>query len=378
MKFTHPAMGNLNFLTDALIKSWGVEDKYVPPSPSTKKTLEIGTALSPEWACLPFKVNIGNYVEMIEKEGVNTIVIAGGKGPCRFGYYCVVQIRILKENGYDIEMIVLEPPSALGFGKGWVKKITGFWQFFEPIKRLTGLNRYQAMKAILRAWPKAVAYDELEREVLRIRCFEVEKGSVNKAWEKAKQLLKDAPFERTQEAKEEAFRLIEEVPKDFFKPFLMVGIIGEFFVLLEPFCNFDIENKLSRMGISVARSVYITDWLHPFRKSPVCGITRAQCFEMAKPELSFVGGEGIQGIAHTKHYGQLGFDGVVHLYPFTCMPDTIVKDILPKISDDYDIPILQLVIDEQTAEAGMITRLEAFNDLMRAKKKAKQKGVVLP
>lgn len=36
--------------------------------------------------------------------------------------------------------------------------------------------------------------------------------------------------------------------------------------------------------------------------------------------------------------------------------------------EDIDIPILSLIMDEQTGKAGYLTRLEAFVDLMRRKK----------
>ena len=40
--------------------------------------------------------------------------------------------------------------------------------------------------------------------------------------------------------------------------------------------------------------------------------------------------------------------------------------------ENCDIPILALIMDEQTGRAGYITRIEAFVDLMR-RKKIKQK-----
>ena len=43
----------------------------------------------------------------------------------------------------------------------------------------------------------------------------------------------------------------------------------------------------------------------------------------------------------------------------------------PTMREDHEIPILTLIMDEQTGKAGYITRLEAFVDLMRRKKRAK-------
>ena len=37
--------------------------------------------------------------------------------------------------------------------------------------------------------------------------------------------------------------------------------------------------------------------------------------------------------------------------------------------EDCEIPILPLILDEQTGRAGYITRIEAFVDLMRRRKR---------
>ena len=42
--------------------------------------------------------------------------------------------------------------------------------------------------------------------------------------------------------------------------------------------------------------------------------------------------------------------------------------------EDCEIPILPLILDEQTGRAGYITRIEAFVDLMRRKKRRKEKA----
>ena len=55
------------------------------------------------------------------------------------------------------------------------------------------------------------------------------------------------------------------------------------------------------------------------------------------------------------------------------MPEIMSQNIFPKMREDVDIPILALIMDEQTGKAGYITRLEAFVDLMhRKKRKSKQ------
>jgi len=62
-------------------------------------------------------------------------------------------------------------------------------------------------------------------------------------------------------------------------------------------------------------------------------------------------------------------DGMIHIFPFTCMPELVAQTILTKVQKDLDIPILTLVIDEHTAMGGVETRLEAFVDLLERRRK---------
>ena len=63
-----------------------------------------------------------------------------------------------------------------------------------------------------------------------------------------------------------------------------------------------------------------------------------------------------------------GYDGLVHLAPFTCMPEIIAQNIMPKTREN--IPVLTILCDEQMTKTGMLTRLEAFVDLLERKRRA--------
>ncbi|UYP47050.1 hypothetical protein NEF87_003335 [Candidatus Lokiarchaeum ossiferum] len=61
-------------------------------------------------------------------------------------------------------------------------------------------------------------------------------------------------------------------------------------------------------------------------------------------------------------------DGIIHIQIFPCGPDSIVGELASRFSKrDPEVPLLQLVFDELTGEAGVNTRLEAFVDLLRRK-----------
>lgn len=350
-----PQMGNVEILLGDLLER--LEIDYMKPPRTTERTLALGAKYAPEFSCLPLKLNIGNFIEALEL-GADTLIMAGGRGPCRFGYYAEVEKRILMEAGYNFEMITVEPPSM------------GLSKFVGPIKRASGKSTRKIWRALKESFPKAKAFDEVEKRVLQTRCYETVPGSTTKAYKRAVKILSQiAGPEEVDRRLAEALAVIDDVEKDMSLPVLKVGIIGEFFVLLEPFANFDIEEWLGSRGVYLERSVYVTDWIGPTSKNPVGGVPDNELVEYARPYLGhFVGGEGLPSIGHTVHYARQGFDGVVHLFPFTCMPETIAKSILPRVSRDLDIPIIHFTIDEQTGKAGIATRLEAFLDLLKSRR----------
>ena len=81
-----------------------------------------------------------------------------------------------------------------------------------------------------------------------------------------------------------------------------------------------------------------------------------------------VGAECNVSIGECMEYAREGIDGAVHLMPFTCSPEAIARTVFQKLSRDLSFPILTVVFDEHTAEAGLMTRLEAFVDLLRRRR----------
>ncbi|KLU62814.1 hypothetical protein CEB3_c07750 [Peptococcaceae bacterium CEB3] len=82
-----------------------------------------------------------------------------------------------------------------------------------------------------------------------------------------------------------------------------------------------------------------------------------------------IGGHAQESIGHTVMYAEQGFDGIIQLAPFACIPEIVSKAIMPRITHDTGIPVLTFFLDEQTAKAGVQTRLEAFVDMVERKNK---------
>ena len=81
-----------------------------------------------------------------------------------------------------------------------------------------------------------------------------------------------------------------------------------------------------------------------------------------------MGSSGISTITLAEEYAKRGYDGLIHVKSFGCMPEMDIIPVLHNISADYKIPILYLSYDTQTSDTGIETRLEAFYDMIDMRK----------
>lgn len=354
MLITYPHMGNLAIVLKTLFT--GLGRAVVSPPPISKRTLELGARYSPETVCLPFKVTLGNFIEALEM-GADTIVTCGGVGPCRLGYYAEVQKGILERLGYRFEMIAVEPD------------IADVWRNLNKV--VQGKSWREVVRAFQFAGGKMHCLDAIERSILTLRPREKTPGSADAIWRQAVQKVDEAEnLAEVQEICRFTLAQTEECAKRQSPVVLRIGLVGEIYVTLEPFINLDLARQLGTMGAEVHKSMYLSDYVrgHLLRKKEYVRMNENLAF-LAKPYLGhYVGGHGLKSIGHTVQMGRTGFDGIVQAYPFTCMPEVIAKNILPRVSADAGIPVMSLAYDEQSGEAGIMTRLEAFIDLLKSRK----------
>ncbi len=357
MIVTTPRMGNLTPFVAELFERLGVE--YLPPPQTSERTLALGVRHAPEMACLPLKLTIGNLIEGLEA-GADTTVMVGGRGPCRFGYYADLQRRILHSLGYEHRALVLEPLNLVGWR-----------EFGRQLKAIAPGSSYREIASAFKTtFAKGQVSDRIEKRGLETRCYERERGETSRVTNRAFEILREAwTREEIEEAEREAAALFDAMDLDRDRDVLEVAFLGEFYLLLEPFTNFDLEPWLGERGVCLERGVYVTDWISPSTDNPVGGHSDEEVAEHAHPYLTHhVGAEGQSVIGHMRMAAEAGFDGIIHMLPFTCMPEIIAKSIMPTVSRDLDLPYLSLVIDEQTGKAGVHTRLEAFLDLLRSRR----------
>jgi len=100
VKITFPNLGNIiSIAGKSLLSNLGHE--VILPPINNKRTLDLGVRYAPEYCCLPLKIVLGNFIEALEK-GAETILMIGGWGPCRFGYYAEIQKKNIKRFGLSI------------------------------------------------------------------------------------------------------------------------------------------------------------------------------------------------------------------------------------------------------------------------------------
>lgn len=353
MKLTFPHMGNTYIATKVLLDELGAD--YVIPPFNNRRALEIGTKYAPELACLPLKINLGNYIQAYG-QGADTIMITGGCGPCRFGYYSEIERGILRDAGLEMDVIALEMPDG------------GPPELFSRIKRVTGgLNACRLAGAVRRAAQTSLLVDELERLTYRTRPRELLRGSTDRIYGNFRNdVLKAKGFEDVKRLIHDTADSLERLETDHTKIPLMVGIVGEIYTTIDSYTNMNIDMKLGNMGIEVHRAVTVSEWVfdHMLKKALHLPCDTAY-IEAAKPYLgAMIGGHARETVGNAVLYAKRGFSGIVQIYPLGCMPEIVAQSILPSVERDHNIPILTLIIDEMTGEAGYMTRLEAFLDVL--------------
>jgi len=330
----------------------------ITPPPTTKRTLSIGARHTPDGACLPLKVTMGNFIEAAEL-GADAILMVGGIGPCRLGYYCELQRRALARAGCSAQLIVVEPPRS---------GLLEFANVVRTIRRRATLG--QILEASRLAWAKFGAVDALDQAANAARWREARPGSVDACMRRGLALIDTAETcDAVRGFVEQTLHDVEGCVEAKPRPAVRVGVVGEIYIVMEPAVNMDVCKRLGRLGAQVVQPLTFSHWIE---SHVVCDIARwipkPDVLSWSRPYLRhFVGGHGVESVGHSVEMARSGLHGVVHLAPMTCMPEIVAQSVLPCVSLAEGIPVMSLAVDEHTADVGFDTRLEAFFDLLSAR-----------
>ena len=363
MKVSFPHMGCITGYK-RLMEKLGHE--VIMPDTPTQRTMDLGVKYSPEFICIPFKVMMGTYIECAEK-GAEVIVSSGGNGPCRAGMYPDVHQKVLEELGYDTKVIVFD------------NMFVDFKAFYQKI--LTIKNNTPTHKLIgiaIFSYNLIKKMDRLEKQLKIRRAYELNQGDFTKAWKKIVKMFEacetNADLRR---AYKKAIDMYDSIPVRHVEESdrIRVGIVGEIYVIMEPSVNKNTEEILNSLGVEVENVQYISDWVEHNVVPKWLPFPRSHRIFNLSDKISPIncGGHDKENMGWVIDFARRGFDGVVHLMPFACLPELVNLGKFPAVSEELNLPILSLSLDEQMGEAHVKTRLEAFTDLIRSKHYAKQR-----
>jgi len=383
LKVYIPYMDDHGHMLAAAMRFNGVDAESLPMS--DERSLELGRRYTTGKECYPCTITTGDILRKVFEPGFDrtnsAFLMPAAFGPCRFGQYNKFHRMVLDDLGYsDVRIIPLD--QTRGFGQDMKN--------FGPSFHRMG-------------WQGIVFTDYLQKLLRETRPYELKSGQCDLLYQRylsrAARLLENGHDLAL--LGKLARRAFERVPVDrtIVKP--RIGIIGEIYVRSNQFSNNFIIRKLEKLGAEVVLPT-LQEWVlyitHLRREDyKLAGnllglgkqfvVERVQSYEVNRMTRVFQGsfrfqdkepparhtidkgskyldssmrGEAVLSMGRAIEYAEEGFDGVVNLAPFNCMPGTIVNALLDHYRRDHnDIPVLKCAYDglKQLSED---TRLEAF------------------
>ena len=295
-----PHLGNYYHPISRLL-SLITKDKVMPAPPITKKTLELGTKYAPDTVCIPFKYNLGNFIESLE-QGANVLFTAGGG--CRYRYYAEVTETILRDLGYNFKFYKLIKQDMINWKDAY--------DIFKEIN--PNLTIPYFIHSIIYTILYIFYMDEIDKIIRKNIGFEIEKN--------AHQTLQ----------------------KEMFNDFNKTSSITKLTILYKKY-----KKRFTNLSYLL--------WQKP--------LLRRRLKKKAKKYCKYkLGADGLDNVYRSIYLGKKKYDGIIHIKPFGCTPEITAIPIIQKVCNDYEIPIIFFSYDSETGSEGINTRLEAFKDLI--------------
>jgi len=138
-------------------------------------------------------------------------------------------------------------------------------------------------------------------------------------------------------------------------PELKVAVIGHPYVIYDDHINHRLISRLEAMEIHVFTPEMAHEEALEIATAKVVG----------KPHWSFEA----DIIGAGECYLEAKVDGIISVAVFGCGPDSMMLGMVEHRMRESKTPFLQLSLDEHTSEGGLLTRLEAFVDMIRRKRR---------
>ena len=300
----------------------GVGANVIVSQETNKKIVDDGIKSCVDSACLPVKTYLGHVIDLIEKK-VDYIFIP--------------------------RVVSVEPKKYL------CSKFLGLPDFVKSsIDNLQNIidaeiNLYNGEKAF-------------KKEAIKIgNIFTYDNKKILQSYYNALNIQKE--FEDIMKrgyTATEAFRILETKKindKVFTNYDIKIGLLGHSYDIMDNYISMGIVDRLKNMGVKI----YTIEMLS--EDQIYYGISKLSKDMFWKYERDILGA-GLFFLENNY------VDGVISVAAFGCGPDSLTEDYLERMyKRKKTIPFMQLTIDEHTGEAGILTRIEAFIDLLKYKKR---------
>lgn len=301
---------------------WGFFNKLgieiILSAPTTKKTLAQGSALVVTETCLPIKVYVGHVVELVNK-GIEKIFVPSIQSIAPKIYNCSKirglpdLIRNVVKGDFEIIEATLDKSEDIGL-----------LNFLGQIARQFGIKSEKLIKEANKCG--FAVYNNFKLMMQQGLDFE----SALKNAKEGKVIIKE--------------NIEDQAP-------IHVALVGHGYNIYDKKASMDIYKKLHNLGVKVYDANQLTDEMLR------CGINTLDSSEYWANQLEVTGCAG--------HYlNSDKIDGIITVTAFGCGPDSLMLEDIKRKARNFNKPLLHLTIDEHTGEAGFVTRLEAFCDML--------------
>jgi len=302
----------------------GLGAEVIVSPPTTQAMLAEGSSRVVAETCLPVKVFIGHVLSLAEK--------------C--DYVFIPVIRSVKNKIYNCskflglpdmtKAVVPESPPILEVEIDINRGKRALYQAIYRLGRHFTWNPYRVRRAAMAAWQAHLDYIRLMS---------------------GHGLTPPPAIARIVGTSEEE---ADSSPPDSKKT--IIAIIGHPYLLYDELINHRLIHRLERANIRVLTPQMVTT--EELQSATARLVGRAYwTYE-----------EDVVGAG--EHYLASGTDGVIGVMIFGCGPDSLMMDMVCRQAARLrTTPFMSLTLEEHTAEAGIITRLEAFLDMIQRRRK---------
>ncbi|PKM80128.1 MAG: hypothetical protein CVU89_15335 [Firmicutes bacterium HGW-Firmicutes-14] len=310
-------------LWNGFFKALGIEVKV--SSRTTKAVLDKGVKQAVDDACLPVKLFFGHVIDLRDS-GVDFLFIPRMVSVERKAYICPKFLGLpdmVRHNIPDLPQIIDVTVNMSRNEKNLFKALAG-------AGKQLGKSGFAIRKAFKRGIEEQERFHRLNR-------------------------LGFLPHESIEQM--ENGLLDQNFPPNLSRE-MTIALVGHGYNIYDQYISMNLIEKLRQMGVNVVTPDNLVDDLIEERSG-----------ELPKRMFWTLGKRMIGSAFHFMRSDHI--DGIIHVASFGCGPDSFTGEIIERhLRRKRRVPLLNLTIDEHTGEAGVITRLEAFVDMIQWRRAA--------